>query len=56
MGSRRHLAVDLVTFNLVMDNCIKEFLRYNPEFKGMHISQNHIVRRIAEHYIESAGV
>ena len=56
MKTRKHLAVDHETYELVVINCVNEFLNYNPEFKGMKITHNHIIRRIAEHYIESKGI
>jgi len=43
------------TKKLIMLDCIEEFLLYNPDFKGMKISQGFILKKIAEHYIESRG-
>jgi len=44
------------TKKLILENCVEEFLKYNPEFKGMNMSQGFILRRIAEHYLDSEGV
>ena len=37
---------------LVMNDCVKEFLRTNPEFKGINITQNFIIERIALSYLD----
>lgn len=42
--------------DLVLKQCKEEFIRYNPKFKGMFLSQNFIVHRIAEHYMECKGL
>lgn len=47
------LAVKLETHDLVMKNCLKEFLKENPKFVGMKISQNYLIKRIAEFYLKS---
>ena len=49
----RHLAVKEDTFNIITVECVKEFLKYNPEFVGMKLSQNFILLKIAEHYLKS---
>jgi len=51
MTNRKHLLVDYETFNLVMKDCVKEFLEQHPEMKGMNITQNFIVKQIALEYI-----
>ena len=51
MSNRKHLLVDYETYDLVMNDCIKEFLEQHPEMKGKNITQNHIVRQIALEYI-----
>jgi len=53
MGNRKHLLVDYETFDLVMKDCIVEFLEHHPEFSGMKITQNFIVKKIANHYLIS---
>ena len=49
------LSVRPETKKLVMD-CIPEFLKFNPKFKGMNITENHIVSIIAEHYLQCQGL
>lgn len=39
------------TKELLLDNCIKEFLFHNPQFKGMRISQDFILGKIIEDYL-----
>jgi len=48
----KQLNIRKETFNLVMDDCVEEFLRYNPKFEGMNITQEFIVQRIAKSYLE----
>ena len=52
MGNRKHLLVDYETYDLVIKECISEFLEYHPNFSGMKITQNFIIRKIAEHYLK----
>jgi len=40
------------TKKLIMQDCIKEFLRHHPELKGMNITQNIILRNMAEFYLK----
>lgn len=51
--NNRHLAVTEETFNMIMKDCIKEFLKENPKFIGMRITQNFIIRRIADFYLKT---
>lgn len=37
---------------LVLKDCVKEFLRTNPDFKGMNITQSFIIERIALSYLD----
>jgi len=41
------------TKKLILHDCVIEFLRYNPKFQGMNITQGFILKKIAEHYLES---
>jgi len=41
------------TKQLIMSDCIREFIKYNPDFDGMNITQGFILKKIALHYIES---
>ena len=37
---------------LIMEACLNEFLEHHPEFRGMHLSQNFMLQKIAEFYLE----
>ena len=50
-----HLACDKETYDMITKNCIQEFLKHNPKFLGMKITQNMILRRISDHYLKSWG-
>ena len=52
MGSK-HLVVDDETFELVMSKCVREYYESNPKQVGMRMTQNFMIRRIAEHYLET---
>lgn len=47
------LTVSDSTKNLICNRCKTEFLTHHPEFVGMKITENFIVRQIAEHYLRS---
>jgi len=47
----KHLAVSEDTFNKVMDDCVKEFVRNNPKFDGIYITHAFIVERMAKYYL-----
>jgi len=49
----RHIAVSQEVYNKIMIECKKEFLEYNPEFKEMKISQNFLLNRIADKYLDN---
>jgi len=51
MSSYRHLAVSAEVFDKVMEKCVEEFLLNNPKFRGMHLTQNMIINRIANYYL-----
>ena len=46
------LAVFPETYDLVINECKTEFLRNNPQFEGINITQEFIVRRIAKYYLD----
>ena len=48
-----HLAVNPDTYVMVTEKCVSEFLKHHPEFKGVKISHEFIIKRIAKYYIES---
>lgn len=47
----RKLSVSSSTYDLVTKDCLKAFIKDNPDFDGMKITQNFIVRRIAKKYL-----
>lgn len=51
--TKRHklIRVEVETDEL-LNMCVKEFLDSNPEFRGMKITKNFIVRRIADYYLD----
>jgi len=38
--------------DLIMQDCVNEFKKYNPEFDETNVSQNTILRRIALYYLD----
>lgn len=46
------LACSKSTKNLIIDDCSKLFLEAHPELRGMTITQNFILRKIAEFYLK----
>ena len=46
------LTVSPETKEMVM-SCINDFLEHHPEMEGMKITENFIVRQIADHYKKS---
>lgn len=49
--SYNNLAVKDETFNLVTVSCMEMFLKHNPQFKGLKISQDFLIKRIALAYL-----
>lgn len=47
------LTVSESTKSMVVEECKKEFLTHHPEIKGMKITENFIVRQLAEFYLKS---
>ena len=48
---RKQLNVQQETYNKVVNECIKEFLRDNPKFKNIKITHDFIIDRIARYYL-----
>lgn len=40
------------TKELILNECIKEFLAHHPEMKGANVTHNMILRQIAEFYLK----
>ncbi len=49
---RVRLTVSESTKDMVMNECREEFIRHHPELKGMKITENFIIRQIAEFYLK----
>ena len=47
-----NLACSRETKDIIMKDCIEEFIKNNPKFEGMTITQEFILRRIAKFYLE----
>ncbi len=50
---RIHLTCSQKTADMITTDCIREFIAHHPEFEGMKISQGFILKKIAEHYLQS---
>jgi len=40
------------TKDLIMKQCVNEFLKHHKDFKGKHITEGHILKQIADYYLE----
>jgi hypothetical protein len=47
-----HLTCSKETKKLIMEECKEEFLKYNPQFDGVLITQEFILKRIALSYLD----
>jgi hypothetical protein len=47
-----HLVCSKTTKKLILNDCVEEFLEHHPEFKGYNITQDFILRKIVEYYLE----
>jgi len=47
----KHLCVSKEVHNKVLNECVKVFIKDNPEFKGANITHNHIINRMADYYL-----
>lgn len=46
-----HIAVRKDVRDRLRNECKVVFLKHNPEFKGMKITDNHIMNRIIDYYL-----
>jgi hypothetical protein len=46
------LACSEDTHRLIMEECVQEFLKHNPDFEGIHITHDMILRRVALFYLD----
>lgn len=49
--TKRHLVCNDEVFKLITVQCVREYLNHHPEMEGAKLSQNHILKQIATHYI-----
>lgn len=46
------LTVSKSTKELIIEDCKEEFLKHHPELEGMKITENFIIRQIADFYLK----
>ncbi len=49
-GYKSHLLCSEETKKLITEDCVEEFLAHHPEFNGMNITHNFILKKIGEFY------
>jgi len=49
----KHIVVDEDTYNLIMGDCLNEFLEHHPDFEGMKLTQNFILKKIVDYYLNN---
>ncbi len=49
---KHHLTCSKETKDMILNDCVKEFLGHHPEFEQMNITSGFILRRLAEFYIK----
>lgn len=52
MASNYHIVVEKSTRDLIRNECKKEFLRHNPLFEKIPITDNMIILRMAKFYLD----
>jgi len=50
-GYKCHLVCSPETKKLIMEDCVEEFLEHHPEFEGMNITHNFILKKIGDFYL-----
>lgn len=50
---KERLCCSKETRKLIMEDCKKEFIENNPEFKDVQITQDMILNRIARYYLDT---
>lgn len=49
---KRHLLCNDEVYNLIVNDCVEEYVRNHPEMEGAKISQNHILKQLARYYLK----
>jgi hypothetical protein len=39
------------TRKLILEECYKEFIKENPDFEGVQVTQDFLLKRVAEYYL-----
>ncbi len=52
MANKVHLTCSSETKDLILNECVNEFLKHHKDFEGMNVSQGFILKRIAEYYLK----
>jgi len=47
------LAIKSDTKEMLLNECVKEFLRHNPAFEGMNITQDFILMKVITFYLSN---
>lgn len=47
-----HLTCSEETKNLILNDCVDEFMKHHKDFNGMVVSQGFILKKLAEYYLE----
>lgn len=50
---RHHLTCSKETKDMIINDCIKEFLTHHKEFQATRITSGFILRRLAEYYLKN---
>lgn len=50
--TNRHLTCCQEVYEMIVVDCIREYIEHHPEMEGAKISQNHILKQISKFYIE----
>ena len=48
----RHVACSQEVYDMVVNDCKREYLEHHPEMEGAKISHNHILKQISKFYLE----
>lgn len=46
-----NLRVEKEDLDLLMNECIEEFLKHHPEFKGMRLTHRFMFKTVVKHYL-----
>lgn len=52
MKKYKIVRISYKTYNLINTECLKELIKYNPDFIGEKITQEFIIHRLALYYLD----